>query len=383
MKKYLILVLITVAVFTSCNNEVAEVVNDIKSNNIELEDVVANVKSHENINNNEEDEKVIMAEEQTEESIEEQIEEVVEEPVNFEELYEENKVNELGQIMVIMYHNLADKPGEYATTKDLFIRDLERLYNEGYRTISMSDLIFNNISIPMGTTPVILTFDDASKSNFYYNEDGSIGENSVVSILDEFGKNHEDFGKNAVFYIYGENSFRNKDNLKEKLEYLVSNGYEIGNHTYGHDNLKKLSIDSIQRVLGKNEKLVDSLINDYDMIHLSLPYGARPSESKLPYVYKGEYEDTIYEIKSVVNVGWNPISSPSHSNFNPVSINRITCGEDDFELTYWMDYFKENPHKRYYSDGNAENIVIKESQKEYVKEIYIDRVITYPDLESE
>ena len=87
-----------------------------------------------------------------------------------------------------MYHNLADKPGAYATTKALFMADLNRLYNEGYRTVSMTDLVNNTIDIPLGTTPIVLTFDDGSKSDFFYNEAGTLSEDSVVSILNEFAE---------------------------------------------------------------------------------------------------------------------------------------------------------------------------------------------------
>lgn len=294
-------------------------------------------------------------EEPKEEPLEEPVEEV-EEPID----YLGNQVNEAGQIMVVMYHNLADEPGSYATTPDLLRRDLNRLYEEGYRTISMTDFVTGNISVPLGTTPVVLTFDDATLSNFYY-EDGEIAKDSVVGILEAFYAEYPDFGRNAIFYTYSTNPFRERDLIQEKLDYLVENGYEIGNHSYGHKKLNTLDAQGIQKELALNEALIESYIEGYDMKHLCLPYGIRPAEALQQYLFEGSYEETTYNMISAVNVGWNPVKSPYHIDFNPKSINRITCGDDDFELMYWMDDFKANRHKKYISDGDSDTIVVPTS----------------------
>jgi len=288
-------------------------------------------------------------------------------------------VNEAGQVIVIMYHNLSEKEGTYASTPDLFRADLERLYSEGYRTVSMSDLINNTIDIPMGTTPVVLTFDDGTKSNFYYEEDGTIGKDSVVGIMDEFYKTHEDFGRNAIFYLYGTNPFREKELLQQKLEYLIDNGYEIGTHTFGHDELNNLSAEGIQKTLGRNEQFIQALIPDHQMKHLSLPYGLRPKGDLESYLYNGTYEELTYEIVSAVNVGWNPIASPASVKFDASSINRITCGSDEAELHYWLDYFVNKPERRYYSDGDPSTIVVPVDQLESVNDKYLEQVITYEE----
>ena len=278
-----------------------------------------------------------------------------------------------------MYHNLSDKEGRYASTPDLFRADLERLYNEGYRTVSMSDLINNTIDIPIGTTPVVFTFDDASKSNFYYEEDGTVGKDSVVGILDEFYLTHEDFGRNAIFYLYGTNPFRDKELLQQKLEYLIENGYEIGSHTFGHDELNNLSAEGISKTLGRNEQFIQSIIPGYQMKHLSLPYGFRPKGDLESHLYNGSYEEITYEIVSAVNVGWNPIASPAASKFDATSINRITCGSDEAELHYWLDYFVNKPERRYYSDGDPSTVVVPLDQLESVDDKYLEQVITYEE----
>lgn len=308
-------------------------------------------------------------------------EDQVDEPVDLTASYQDHQVNETGKMIVIMYHNLADKPGTYATTPDLFRSDLERLYREGYRTVSMSDLVDNTISIPLGTTPVVLTFDDGHKSNFYYDDQGQIAKDSVVGILEDFYKDHPDFGRNAIFYLNGGIPFGQTDSYEKKLRYLIDNGYEIGNHSLSHANLSKIHADAIQKQLGKNKNDYEDLLA-YTMRHLSIPFGERP-KSLEDYLWSGSYDDRPYKIDSAVNVGWNPINSPAHHKFNARSINRITCGDDHMELNWWLDDLKNKPSKRYYSDGDPNTVVVSEDRLDTVNDIYKDKVITYKTKEEE
>lgn len=114
-------------------------------------------------------------------------------------LYHEHGVNEMGQIMVIMYHNLADEQGLYATTPEIFKEDLIRLHTSGYRLVNLSDVVNNTIDIPLGTTPVVLTFDDGSKSNFYYDASGEIANDSVIGIFNEVKAMYDDFIPKGCF----------------------------------------------------------------------------------------------------------------------------------------------------------------------------------------
>ncbi|MBN2794204.1 MAG: polysaccharide deacetylase family protein [Clostridia bacterium] len=360
----------------SCNQET--VTN--KENDNQISSVENNVnEKNENALNHEDNTQEEIIENEMNEDPEEQVvtpEETIEEVIDFTGIYQEHHVNEAGQIMILMYHDLKEKPGTYATTIELFKKDLERLYEEGYRTISMSDLIHNDIHVPLGTTPVVLTFDDATLSNFYYDEAGEISKDSVVGILDEFYRNHEDFGRNAIFYVYGQNPFREKDLLQEKLSYLIENGYEIGNHSWDHEKLNTLDETGLLKAIGKEHGFIKEAAN-YEMQHVSLPYGIKPSESLFSFVFDGTYEGVTYHNVSAVNVGWNPVKSPIHANFNPQSLNRITCGEDQFELNYWLDYFKDHPEKRYYSDGDAETNVIPSVEMENISDAFIDKITIY------
>jgi peptidoglycan/xylan/chitin deacetylase (PgdA/CDA1 family) len=389
MKRYLLLIII-LALCIGCNQQETVINNEMISdeeNNASLQmnsstnetDVIENTDEQVEVEETIDDNQTENTQEETidDEPVSEEVEEGVVETIDYDALYRQYQVNENGQIMIIMYHNLASKPGSYATTAELFRQDLQRLYNEGYRTISMSDLISGQIDIPIGTTPVLLTFDDGSKSNFFYDEDGEISSESVVGILDDFYNEYPEFGKKAIFYLYGRLPFREYELIEDKLTYLIEQGYEIGTHTYGHQALNELGPDGIRTALGQNEALIDSYIDNHDMIHLSLPYGIRPSEGHWEYVKEGIYESTSYQILSSVNVGWNPIKSPIHMSFNPYSLNRVTVGEDDFELNYWLDYFLDNPSKKFISDGDPNTWVVPSGQIESINETKIDQVTIY------
>jgi len=83
------------------------------------------------------------------------------------------KPNEAGKIMVVMFHNFVESftpksydKGEYTTTFSEFEKLLQDLYDRGYRLISMSDYLNNNISVPAGCIPIIFTFDDGTSGQF-------------------------------------------------------------------------------------------------------------------------------------------------------------------------------------------------------------------------
>ncbi len=380
MCKNKILVMVLIIFFllnTSCNNNDVsydenainnEVINNDISNSEQINtnrnnQIINNEVVDSEISNNENE--LIDSSDEGDEKLDETVELSEEE---YNKLLLENKVNELGQIMVLMYHNIADKPGDYATTVDLFKSELQTLYDKNYVTISMSDFVSGNIDIAIGKTPVVLTFDDGSKSNFYYDENGNIADDCVVGILNEFYEEHPDFGKNAIFYINGL-PFGEEELIEKKLKYLIDNGYEIGNHTYGHEELWKLNADQIVECMGKNHNQVLNLVN-YEMKHFAIPFGVRPKGDNEKLIFEGNYDGVDYNYESALNVGWNPVSSPFSNKFNKKSINRITCGEGDCRLNYWIDFFDKNDNLRYYSDGDKSTIVINEKDFESLKDEY-------------
>jgi len=282
----------------------------------------------------------------------------------------EIKPDESGEIMVIMYHTLG-KNSDYGRSVESFKQDIQRLYDMGFRTISLKDFVTNNIDVEAGYTPVVLTFDDGHKSNFFVEEiDGEIkiDPDCVVGILEEFYNEHTDFGLEATFFLNGGTPFGQKDYVSYKLNYLLEKGMDIGNHSYGHEHLKDLSGKSIEKTLGKNVKELNEIIPEYEINLLALPFGERPNDEREKYIISGEFEETQYNNIAVLKVGWKPEVSAINKKFNFKSINRVQSGDNKFQLTYYLDQYEKNSKKRFISDGNSNIITVPLEKVEVIDE---------------
>jgi peptidoglycan/xylan/chitin deacetylase (PgdA/CDA1 family) len=269
------------------------------------------------------------------------------------------KPNELGEVMVIMYHNLGDKNTDYARTADSFRADLERLYEMGFRTLPLRDLVKGNITTPAGYTPVVLTFDDGHITNFKLLEDQTIDPDCVVGIMSAFAEEHPDFGMHATFFFNGGTPFAQKDSVAFKFNYMLENGMDIGNHSFGHEHFKPLSAEEVEVALGKNAVQLKKLLpENYEIDLLALPYGERPAEGQRGTLIEGQYEGVPYKNIAILNVGWKPSVSPFDASFDFASIQRVQSGDGHLQLTDWLDGYAANPEKRFISDGRADRVVI-------------------------
>jgi len=276
--------------------------------------------------------------------------------------------NELGQVMILMYHQIGEPESEWTRTPDNFRRDLEELYQRGYRLVNLLDYVRGDISLPAGTSPVILTFDDGSQGqfNFMEGENGpEIDPNSAVGILEQFCQDHPDFSKAATFYIYYPVPFRQRDYIQEKLEFLRNNGYEIGNHNYTHANLAKTPREEALKQLALNAKTTAAYLPGYEVRSLALPYGASPQDKTI--LATGEYEGFVYTNEAVLKVGAGPAASPFATGFDPMALPRIRASETKVNgvgLYDWLEYFEAHPERRYVSDGKPGLITALESYRD-------------------
>jgi hypothetical protein len=288
------------------------------------------------------------------------------------------KPNELGKIMVVMFHNFVEtyKSGdkEYTTTFSDFRKLLQILYDEGYRLINVSDMVNNNISVPAGCIPMIFTFDDGTSGQFnLVEENGKLIANkqSAVGVMEEFNRTHPDFGLKGTFYVnLGLGTFEGEGTLAERLKYLIDKGFEIGNHTYTHimlNNVKDAA--KIQQEIGQNQKKMYELVPGYKLETFSLPYGL-PAKELQGYVVKGEFDGVKYENLTIMEVGWDPSVSPVSKDFNPLSVHRVRASgiePVDADLAWWLKNLSRN--EQYVSDGNPDTVTIpKEKEQEIDKE---------------
>lgn len=267
-----------------------------------------------------------------------------------EEVY---KYNESGKIIIVMYHQFSEnETNEYCRSFENFRKDLEYMYEHGYRSIALNDYLNNNIKVPVGCMPIILTFDDAWNGQFNLIEsEGKLvaNPNSAVGIMEEFYKEHPDFGLNGTFYINGTGIFEGKGTVKERLEYLIDRGFEIGNHTNTHVNFSKATPEKIQEEIGIVNNMVKEQVN-YNMNSLALPYGISSKNYK-NYIQKGSYDSIEYENKIILLVGAEPAPSPNSERINLLSLPRVRARggnkEVDFDLYYWFNKMEENPNMKY------------------------------------
>lgn len=274
--------------------------------------------------------------------------------------------NEAGQVMVLMYHRFSPMPGDWNRTPEEFRRDLETLYRQGYRLLPLRALLDGKITTPRGFTPVVLTFDDAWQSQFNYllsnGRPSILDPDSAVGILTEFARRHPDMGLAGTFYLNAD-PFGQPAYSQEKLAWLVANGFELGNHTYDHLNLRRATVEAGTKNLAQLARLVATLVPGYDMDTMALPYGAMPHDERV--AREGESAGTAYRYRAVLLVGANPVPSPFSRSFDPYHLPRIQASEA--ELGRWLTYFSAHPEERFVSDGNPRTVTVPVARIENVE----------------
>ncbi len=311
-----------------------------------------------------------------------------------DKLYREKKVNELGNVPIMMYHGIidtednkytggnVDKDG-YNRTAKAFREDLEFYYSNGYRMIRLDDYIKGIIDVPLGYSPIILTFDDGDKNNFNVlgrNDDGSlqIDPNSAIGILEEFKKKYPDFQVTATFFVMS-GIFNQSSYNEEILNWLVDHGYDVGNHTTIHPDFTTITTSKTQEVVGKMYMKLDELLKDRYVKIVALPYGSpyKKSHENFSYILKGTYDNYDYETESTLRVGWEPELSPFHKDFDKTFLKRCRAYDNDGKEFDIKIVFKNLEKNRYISDGDIDTIVIKEGNSNI--NIELNNVITYKE----
>lgn len=279
--------------------------------------------------------------------------------------------NELGQILVLEYHRLGENEGEWIRKPENFRRDLQALYEAGYRPVLMRDVAEGRIDVPRGTTPVVITIDDASLGQFYLRDDGSIDPSSMMGMWDAFQKENPAWHFGAVWCIlpaasHPSNFFGEKPDrevpreqreqwIRQKMEYIVENRHEVCNHTLYHARLDRAKNDQqVQEWIGiGQDSLKAYLPDDYDIVTFALPLGMWPGNRDL--AWRGTYRDgRTYQHATILEVSGGPNVSPFHREYDPRSVDRFIVAPNALErqLKRWA----EDPANRYVSDGDPNTV---------------------------
>jgi len=302
--------------------------------------------------------------------------------------------DETGAVMVIMYHRfLAKEPDSDLNRRpDTFRKDLETFYKKGYYPVNAIDFVENKMDVPAGKTPIVLTFDDALPSQFEVtpNADGQpkIDPDCAIGVMETFNKKHPDWPLRGTFFVLpheGRNgyTFGQSDYIGDKLNYLLSKGYEIGNHTSTHSSMRGMDATKVQWELGTAVHDITAINKNVTMNVMAIPYGVPPrNKDARAKLMSGESGGTSYTNKAVFLAAWRPVLSPitkadkkftnagSFSEFEASGLERITPNakkpKEPGVLEYWLKYFDEHPRDRYISDGDVNIAAVPNSRKSAV-----------------
>jgi hypothetical protein len=279
--------------------------------------------------------------------------------------------NELGRVMILEYHKIDYPEERWTRTPENFRRDLETLYARGYRLQSLNGLIEGRITVPAGTTPVVLTFDDSSAGQFrYVDRNGTleIDPKSGVGVLEAFIREKPDFGRAATFFVLPgakapNNLFNQPEHEGRKLRWLVEQGYELGNHTLWHANLGKYDEATVRQQLAEAQVWVQRHVPEYRFRSLALPHGVYPKE--VGWALTGSAKGTSYRHEAILMVAGGAAPSPFAKTFDPVHLPRIQAVEQD--LRYWLNHFDRTPADRFISDGSSDTVTVPAAHKDRLR----------------
>jgi peptidoglycan/xylan/chitin deacetylase (PgdA/CDA1 family) len=212
----------------------------------------------------------------------------------------------------------------------------------------------------------VLTFDDGPVSQFRYVTDTAgnqiIDPNTMLGILEEFFTKYPDFGRGGLFSLLPLAPFAwpNEDDqlqfVDQKIQWLIDHGYEIGNHTVDHIDLRQATDEEIKAQLAGAVDMVRSHAPQAQMEVISVPFGQYPQGGDTTLFEGFDYKGKHYGFKGALMVGAEPAPSPMHAEFDPMWIPRIRA--DDEQLDKWFTYAKDSPGIMYVSDGNPETVTI-------------------------
>ncbi len=263
--------------------------------------------------------------------------------------------DELGRIPVLMYHQLLAQPkGDYDQTPAQFRAELDLLYRSGYRTVTAADLVAGRVDVPAGRSPMVLTFDDSTVSQYRTLADGSIDPACAVGILQSVARRYGEDRPVATFYV-NERPFAGAPGA---LQALADLGMEIGDHTATHANLRQLSDAGVQSEVRAGLKVITDAVPGIAVTTMALPFGAHPHNAALDHRGSG------YDFAGVMLVGSGPARSPYAEGFDPLEVPRIRSGrrtgDQAFTSTYWLPKLMAT---RYVSDGNPDTIAFPKTRQ--------------------
>lgn len=309
------------------------------------------------------------------------------------EKLKKDDINELGRIPVMMYHHIVNiddneytggnvDPDGYNRTSNAFRKDLEFYYQNGYRMIRLIDYVNGKIDVEYGKSPIVLTFDDGNADNIKVtglDENGNIiiDPNSAVGILEEFKKKYPDFNVTATFFVTS--ALFNQSEYNEKiLNFLVDNGYDVGNHTKDHNNMNNINEEETEYVVGYVYNKLEKIIKDKYVNIVALPFGTPylSTHKNFSHIKKANFNGKVYDTITTLRVGWEPDTSPFSKNFNKDFIKRCRAYDNngkEFDIDMVFNSILKD--LKYVSDGDVNTITIPKDYEKYLNDNNLYKIL--------
>ncbi|NQT29987.1 MAG: polysaccharide deacetylase family protein [Candidatus Saganbacteria bacterium] len=252
---------------------------------------------------------------------------------------EESGVQEISfkRFPVLEYHLIGRPEARWRRTPENLRGDLEWLYHNNYYPMNLKDILSGFPSLPDGKTPVVLTFDDSSSSQFRYLLDGSLDPECAVGVIRAFHEEHPgEWPMRATFFVLiqtngpDRNLFGQPEYAEKKLKQLVSWGMEVAGHTYSHERLSDISPKAARYALARSYLKLKELTGE-EIVSMATPMGLYPSDES---VFSGKYQKIDYDYKLVCEVAGGLQVVSTSPKFNPHHINRIQAIDSE-----WKKFF--------------------------------------------
>lgn len=215
-------------------------------------------------------------------------------------------------IPVLYYHSVKESAdNEVTITPEMLRAELKYIYDQGYVTLTMSQLkayILNNSPIPEKS--ILITFDDGYMDNYY----------NAFPILKEFNM------VATIFCITSEldgSYYLSKEAIKEMSTY----GIDIQSHTVNHPHLNKMTYDKQLLELTESKKTLEA-ITGKEIDSIAYPFGDFNSDSVKAAKEAG------------YTLGFTTKRGLSDRSDNPLTLDRIYISSK-----YDMTTFKDILHK--------------------------------------
>jgi peptidoglycan/xylan/chitin deacetylase (PgdA/CDA1 family) len=180
-------------------------------------------------------------------------------------------------VPILLYHHIGfslKDQSVYYVSPEAFDRQMNLLYQWGYRTISMELLvraIREGAELP--PKPIILTFDDG-------------GESTYTTALPIMQRYHFTGVSYIVYYYVGITNYMNADQIRV----LYAAGWEIGSHSLSHVDLTSRP-DRQEDEIVQSRRQLESLLG-VPILSFAYPFGAY-DESSLGYVHFAGYTSAM------------------------------------------------------------------------------------------